>query len=90
LTPFFDDWGEAHGVDDARVVEFVGDDDVSGFAAGREERFGRVPAGDEGVGRFGAHVLSDGFFERVVRGEGATDEADGCGSSAVGFECFDA
>ncbi len=90
FDPFFDDGGEAHGVDDAGVVEFIGDDDVAGFADGGKECFGGVPATHEGVRGFGAHVLCDGFFECVVGGEGATDEADGGGACAVFFECFDA
>ena len=89
LDAFLDDRREAHRVDDARVVEGVGDDDVAGFAGGGEEGLGRVPAGDEGVGGFGAHVLGDGLFEGMVGGESAADEADGCGAGSVGFQCFD-
>lgn len=89
LDAFLDDRGQAHGVHDARVVEGIGDDDVTRFADGREECFSRVPATDEGVGGLGPHELGDGFFEGVVRGEGAADEADGCGSRAVGSESFD-
>lgn len=90
LDAFLDDGGQTHRVNDARVVECVGDDDVAGLADGWEECFGRVPAGDEGVARFGSHVLGDGLFEGVVRAECAADEADGGGACAVGFECFDA
>jgi len=89
LDTFLDDGGEAHRVDDAGVVEFVGDDDVAGFADGGEECFGRVPARDEGVGCFGAHVFGDGFFEGQVWGEGAADETDGSRARAVFLECFD-
>ena len=89
LDALFDDGGQAHRVDDAGVVEFVGDDDVAGFADGGEEGFGGVPTTDECVGGFGAHVGGDGFFECEVGGECATDEADGCGARAVFLECFD-
>lgn len=88
LDALLDDGGKAHGVDDARVVERVGDDDVSRLADSREERFGRVPAADEGVRGLGSHELGDGLFEFVVGSEGATDEADGCGSGSVSLECF--
>lgn len=88
LDTLLDDRGQSHRVDDARVVERVGDDDVAGFAAGWEECFGRVPAADEGVGGFGSHVLGNGLFEFMVRREGAADEADGCGPGSVGFEGF--
>ena len=89
LDALLDDGGQAHRVDDARVIKFIGDDDVPGFAAGGEECFGRVPAGDEGVARFGAHVFGNRFLKNMVRGEGAADEADGRGAGAVGSECFD-
>ena len=89
LNAFLDDRGEAHGVDDARVVEGVGDDDVSRLAHGREERFGRVPAGDEGVGGFCSHELCNRFLKSMVGGEGAADEADRCGPGAVLLERFD-
>jgi len=85
-----DDGGESHRVDDAGVVEFVGDDDVAGFADGGEECFGRVPAAYEGVRGFGAHVGGDRLFEGVVGGEGATNEADRGGAGAVGTQCLDA
>ena len=47
LDAFFDGGGEAHRINDAGVVEFVGDDDVAGFADGGEECFGCVPTGYE-------------------------------------------
>lgn len=89
LDAFLDDRGEAHGVHDARVVERIGDDHVPGFAHGWEECFGRVPATDEGVGGFGSHELGNRFLKSVVGGEGAADEADGCGPGAVLLERFD-
>lgn len=89
LHAFLDDGGESHGVDDARMVKRVGDDDVSRLADGREERFGRVPATHEGVRGFSSHVLGDGLFKFMVGGEGAADEADGCGSGTVLLEGFD-
>lgn len=90
LHALFDDGGESDGVDDAGVVELVGDDDVARFAAGGEEGLGRVPAGDEGVRGLGAHVLGDGLLEGEVRGECAADEADGRGARAVLAEGLDA
>ena len=89
LDAFLDDRGEAHGVHDASMVEGVGDDDVSRLAHGWEERFGRVPAGDEGVGGFCSHELCNRFLKSMMGGEGAADEADGCGSGAVLLEGFD-
>ena len=89
LDALLDDRGQTHRVDDAGVIEFIGDDDVPGFARGGEESLGGVPAGDECVGGFGSHVLGDCFFEGMVGGEGAADEADGRGAGAVGSECFD-
>ncbi len=87
---FLDDGGQAHRVDDAGVVEFVGDDDVAGFADGGEECFGGVPATHEGVGGFGAHVGGNRLFKSMVGGEGAADEADRGGAGAVGTQRFDA
>ncbi len=88
LDTFFDGRSQAHRIDDACVVEFIGNDDVAGFADGGEECFGGVPAAHECIRRFGAHVGGDGFFECVVWGEGAADEADGCGACAVFFQRF--
>ena len=66
---------EPHAIDDARVIELVGDDGV----LRRQNRLKQSRVGVEARrikdGRLGAVELRDPFFERLVRGLRAADEA---------------
>ena len=67
---------EADAVDDAGVVELVGDDGVFGVEDGLEEASVGVEAGAVEDGFFGAEEGADALLELGVDGLGSADEAD--------------
>ena len=68
--------GEAHPVDDRRVVEGVGDDRVLRAEEGLEDAAVRVEAGGEQDGVLGAEERRELRLQRLVQGLGPADEPD--------------
>ena len=81
---------EPDRVDQARVVQLVGEDDRRLVRQARDARLVGVPARDVGEGRLGPGEISKGSLEREVRLEGAADEAHGRRARAVALEPLDA
>jgi len=75
-----DGLGQADRVDDGRVIQLVGDDDVLLAEQRGDEAFVRVPAAHVAEGRLAPHEPCERLFELAVNGEGAADEAHGAGS----------
>lgn len=90
VQAFFDDGCEANRIDDAGVIEFIADDDVSRLAERGEHSFVGGPCADEAVACLRTHQSRDGLFERPVRAEGAADESHACGACAVVSQSFNA
>jgi hypothetical protein len=90
VDALLDDRGQADGVDDAGVVEFIGDDDVARLAERGEDGLVGGPAGDERVGAPRCPCSGRCGLEVFVRRERAADEADGGGARAVVAEALDA
>ncbi len=80
---------EPDGVDEARVVELVGEDDRRLVGEARDAGLVRVPARDVGERRLGARDVRERALEREVRLEGAADEAHGCGARPVAAKTLD-
>ncbi len=80
-------FGQAHPIDDTGVVEFIGEDDIA-FAheGGNDAEVGHVTGIEEdGPGRAleGGHF----FFDLLVQGQGADDEAGGGAADAPAGGC---
>ncbi len=75
--------GEARAVDDAGVVELVGEDEVFFAEDGGDGAGVGGEAGLEDDAGFDAFEAGDFFFELHVDAHGAGDGADGAGANAV-------
>src|SRR5690606_32693255 len=77
---------QAAAVDEARVVELVGDDEIAALGKALEETdVGGVAAREEDAGGL-PEVGGEGLLELDVGALGAADEARGTGADAVGLE----
>jgi hypothetical protein len=81
---------QPHAVDDAGVIQLVGDDHVARLAQRGEERLGGGPAGDERVGRLDPEEARDRLLHVQVRRERAADEPHRSGAGAVPPQPLDA
>ena len=80
---------EPDRVDDARVVELVGEDHRRLVGEARDARLVRVPARDVGERRLGAGEVGERALELEVRLEGPADEAHRRRPGAVALEPLD-
>ncbi len=76
---------EPAAVDDARVVELVGEDHLAGPAEGRDRARVRQVAGPEQQRGLGTLEIGEPFLERAVNGHRPRDQTRPPGSSAVAF-----
>src|SRR5690606_12669574 len=83
VQPLLDDGREPNAVNDRRVVQLVGNDDVAWLTERREDRLVRIPARGEGVRALHAVELGDRPLDRLVRLEGTADEAHARVAGAV-------
>ena len=81
---------EPDRVDEARVVQLVGEDHRRLVREARDAGLVRVPARDVRERRLGAGEVRERALEREVRLEGPADEANGRRSRAVALEPLDA
>ena len=81
---------EPNRVDEARVVELVGEDHSRVVREARDARLVRVPAGDVGERRLGPGEIRERALEREVRLERPADEAHRRRSRPVALEPLDA
>ena len=77
--------GEAGGIHDAGVDEFIHDDNIVFSNQGADGANGGGVAGGEGQRGFGAFEGGEGFVQLVMRSEGAADET---GSACARAEFF--
>ena len=78
--------GEANRIDDRRVVQLVGDDDVRLAQHRRAQPFVGVPAADVAERRLAADESRERMLELAMHGERAADEAHRSGAGAPAFE----
>src|SRR5256886_17666034 len=83
---FRDRLGESDGVDDRRVIQLIGDDEVRFAQHGGAEAFVRVPAAHVRQRGFASDELRQRGFELAVNGERAADESDRRGAGAPALE----
>src|SRR6059036_503078 len=81
-----DRFGEANRVDDRRVVQLVGDDDVWLAEDGGAEPFVGVPAADVGQRRLAADETRQRVLELAMHGERPANEAHRRGAGAPALE----
>ena len=80
--------GQPNGIDDARVIQFIGNDGVSRSAQRREQRLGCRPTRNKRVTGLKAKKGSDALLKFMVGGEGPANEPDGCRTATVSIQSF--
>jgi hypothetical protein len=80
---------QADAVDDAGVIELVGQNDVVGTDQRRKQSFVRCPTAYIGESLWRADEAGDRFLDLAVTFERAADKADGGRAGAVRLQAFD-
>ena len=78
--------GKPDRINDARVIQFIGDDGISRSAQRGEQRFGCRPTRHKGVTGLKPKKRSDALLEFMMGGERSTNETDRCRASTMSIK----